>query len=314
MRLYFAGTPEIAVPTLQTLAATGRVVGVLTNPDRPAGRGRHREASPVKAAAERLDLPVHQPEKLDASYRELVQALEPDLLVVVAFGRIFRPAFLDLFPAGGINLHPSALPRWRGPSPLSAAIRHGDDATAWTVQRLALEMDSGDILLQQTVPLNGTETTGSLTERAAREGAELVLQAVEGLEAGTLEGRPQDHQAATFCRLLKREDGLVDWKTDVGDIDRLIRSCDPWPRAYTWLGDRRLSLLEAVPAGDGDADPAAAPGTVLGMDKKKGILVQTGGGALAVRRLQLQAKKALDFRSFLNGMPDLPGCILGEAP
>jgi methionyl-tRNA formyltransferase len=260
---------------------------------------------------------VLQPERLGAAAREDTARLHPEILVVVAYGRIFGPKFLSLFPRGGINLHPSLLPRWRGPSPIPAAILSGDEVTGITVQRLAERMDAGDILIQVPMPLSGTETTASLTLHAADRGAELVLEALSGIERGTLAGVPQNEADASYCRLITKADGLVRWQDSAVTIERMIRAYDPWPRARTVWNGTGLSLLsggvytgEPMPRADGRPG-TPEPGEVLGIDTREGILVQTGNGILAVRELQLQAKKALEWRAFLNGVRDFIGTVLG---
>ena len=190
MRLLFAGTPEIALPALEALHGEGYIQAVLTAPDAPRGRGRKPAASPVKERALELGLPVLSPERLGRAVRDEIGEFQPDLLAVVAYGRIFGPRFLALFPGGGINLHPSILPRHRGPAPLPATILAGDSEWGLTVQRIALEMDAGDILIQQRYPVTGDETTALLTGESAARGATAMLAAVRGLEKGTLERNP----------------------------------------------------------------------------------------------------------------------------
>lgn len=312
MRILFAGTPEIAVPSLRLLVEKHQVVGVLTNPDRPGKRGRTLLPSPVKEEALKHDLPVLQPLKLDADFLEEVKALKADLLVCVAFGKIFRKEFLDLFPLGGINLHPSALPEYRGASPLSAAIADGLKKTAISIQQLALKMDSGDILLQEALDIDPRETTGSLTDKAGSLGAPLLLQVVDKLEAGTIEARPQNEADATFCTLLEKDDGLIDWNLSAVEIDRLIRACSPWPGAFTQWDGQTLFIREAAPYEGTRFQISGKPGLVLGVDKGHGILVETKEGILAVTRLQLQSRKNLDYLSFLNGNRGFENTQLGE--
>jgi len=313
MRLIFAGTPEIAVPSLKALAAHHEVVGVLTNPDTMQGRGKKIQFSPVKEAALDLGLEVLQPEKLkNLDYDEILHR-GAEILICIAYGKIFPQSFLDLFPRGGINLHPSRLPDLRGPSPLNSLILRGDRESAVTVQTLAREMDSGDILLQIPLLLEERETTDSLTQRVADLGGEYLLEVLKSMDEGTLNPRPQDHDKATFCRLIGKNDGKIDWSRDAAAIDRLIRAYTPWPRGFTFYGGLRLNILEAEPySGNPDNGADQAPGTVAGLDNKAGILVQTGEGLLAVTRLQLQSKKALDYKSFLNGTKNFIGSVLGE--
>jgi methionyl-tRNA formyltransferase len=332
MRILFAGSPEIAVPALESLAGPDLeeegvfLAGVLTNPDTPKGRRGVPEPTGVGAAAEVLaetlaargkPPPVQlKPPRLDSRARDAAAALTPDLLGSFAYGRIFGPKFLALFPQGGINIHPSLLPKYRGAAPIPAAILGRDRETGITIQRLALEMDAGDILAQECFPLTGRETTGTLSETVAHKGAAMLPEVIRGLLRGTLEGRPQNNGEATYCGLITREEGLLDWTGTSADIDARIRAFTPWPLCRTRPWDRDLYILEGeplaaaepgvVPSGGG-----AVPGTVLGIDKGRGILIQTGDGVFAARRLQYPAKKALEWRAFLNGVRDFIGSRLG---
>jgi methionyl-tRNA formyltransferase len=334
LRILFAGSPEIAVPALETLIAADledvcTVAGVLTNPDTPRGRHGTPESTEVGAAAHRLSaalrergkpaIGVLKPEKLDAGAREAVAALSPDLLVSFAYGRIFGPKFLNIFPRGGINIHPSLLPKYRGPTPIQAAILNRDTETGITIQRLALEMDAGDILAQKRFPLTGRETTLSLSETAAREGAALMAEIIRKLHADEIEGIPQIHAGAVYCRLIGKEDGRIDWTAPAVEIDARIRAFTPWPLSLTRHGEACLYILEGCPwegpeGGSGAAVPAKngaeQPGTVLGIDKVRGILIKTGNGVYAAEKLQYRTKKALDWRSFLNGAPGFIGSRL----
>jgi len=314
MRILFAGTPALAVPSLRVAALSHEVVGVLTAPDRPTGRGRATAAPPAAAAASQLGLPLLQPAVLDADALGRVRELAPDLLVVAAYGRIFRSAFLSIFPLGGINIHPSLLPLHRGPSPIPAAILGGDAETGVTVQRLALKFDTGDILAQSRHPLRGNETTATLTDELAREGAELLAGVLAEMAAGRPPGpRAQRDELASYCRPLRKEDGLVDWSEPAVRIERKVRAYDPWPRAATRLAGETLLVLKShVHPGTLGFDPArGAPGDVLAADTEHGLLIRTGDGILAVERLQLQFKKPLDWRSFVNGHPAILSVRLG---
>jgi methionyl-tRNA formyltransferase len=333
MRILFAGSPAIAIPALeavfgltrggeQTTAVRGQfeLAGLLTNPDSPRGRRGTPEPTELAAAAARLSaqagalpvIPVLKPEKLDGAARELTAALRPDLLVSFAYGRIFGPKFLALFPLGGINIHPSLLPKYRGAAPIPVAILNRDRETGLTIQRLAPEMDSGDILAQERVPLTGRETTGELSEIMARKAAMLLPAVVTGIAGGTLRPRPQNHGEASYCALIAREEGLIDWSKSALEIDARIRAFDPWPLCRTTHGGQQLCILRAEPVdAAGAVDAAAPPGRVLGIDERRGILIQTGAGTLAVTVLQYQAKKALEWRAFLNGARDFIGSRLG---
>ncbi|MDR3172681.1 MAG: methionyl-tRNA formyltransferase [Treponema sp.] len=334
MRIIFAGSPAIAIPALEALAdlalegpglppsassAGGfELAGILSNPDSP--RGRHGKPEPTELAAAAAALGprfgeaglrppvIMKPERLGGEARGEIEALGPDILVSFAYGKIFGPKFLALFPLGGINIHPSLLPAYRGPTPIPQAILNRDRETGISIQRLALEMDSGDILIQEAFPLGDTETTASLSEEMARRAAILIPRALRGIASGTLEGRPQDNEKASYCRLLSRGDGRINWGRGAFDIEAQIRAYSPWPLSWTLDGDQCLYILRAS-AGPGGKE--AAPGTVLGIDREQGILVQTGEGTLAVSVLQYGAKKALDWKAFLNGARGFIGRRLG---
>jgi methionyl-tRNA formyltransferase len=335
VRVLYAGSPAIAVPALEALAELALepdsggvgIAGVLTNPDSPRGRRGSPEPTDVGAAAEALSrrfaargfppLPLIKPESLKSEARELTVALQPDLLVSFAYGRIFGPRFLALFPLGGINIHPSLLPRYRGPTPIPQAILNGDRETGITIQRLAPEMDSGDILVQEQVSLTGRETTGTLSALMARRAAELLPGLLRRLAAGRAEARPQGRRDASYCSLIAKEDGLIDWNGSAAEIDARIRAYNPWPLSWTYHGKERLYILEAELYGEGEPDGSAgipSPGLVLGIDKRRGVLVQTGSGILVLKALQYQAKKALEWRAFLNGARNFIGASLGAAP
>jgi len=308
MRIIFAGTPDIAVPSLKALSENFDVCAVLTNPDRATGRGKKIVLSPVKEAALELGIEILQPEKLDDSFLQVIKDLKPDLLAVIAFGRIFRKNLLDLFPYGAINLHPSLLPIYRGPSPLNEAIKNGDEKTGISVQKMALKMDSGDILLQPELILDGSETTGSLTEKVSLLGAPLMVEAVNILKKDINAGTPQDDSKATFCKMIEKSDGVLNWKDTSDDIERKIRAFSPWPGTYTYYGEKKLNILEAD-IYDGEIDDSQ-PGKVLSLEKKSGIIIKTGDSAIAVKRLQLQSKKPMDYKSFINGNRDFVGSLL----
>ncbi len=314
MRILFAGTPALAVPSLRVAALSYDVVGVLTAPDKPAGRGKVSVAPPAAVAARELGLTLLQPATLDVDALGRVRELAPDILVVAAYGRIFREAFLSLFPFGGINIHPSLLPRHRGATPIPAAILNGDAQTGVTIQRLALKFDTGDILAQSRHALRGDETTGTLTEALAQEGAALLAAVLADIAAGRLPTpRAQNEAEATYCRPLKKEQGIVDWGEPAVVIERKIRAFDPWPRASTRLAGETLLLLKSHVHPDTLASDAArgAPGEVLAADREHGLLVRTGRGILAVERLQLQFKKPHDWRTFVNGHPGIVRARLG---
>ncbi len=312
MRILFAGSPYIAVPSLQSIASQFTVAGVLTAPDKISGRGRRLTPPAVKIAAEELGLSILQPARVNEEARNTILKLKPDLLVVFAYGRIFGPKFLNIFPMGGINMHPSALPQFRGPSPLTAAILAGNDETALTVQRLALKLDSGDILRQTPLRLSPSETTGSLEEKVARQAGDELLTVLKSIQSSTVEGYAQNHESATYCHLVTRDSGRIDWKQNAVDIERMVRAYYPWPKARTKFADRSLAILESNVVIAGGRDDSPIPGTVLSVDKSHGILVQTGNGILGVTRLQAESRKPMGFEAFLNGVRNKTGMLWGD--
>jgi methionyl-tRNA formyltransferase len=317
----FAGSPAIAVPALRALAALEdagvcRLAGVLTNPDAAKGRGGKSAPTETAVAAFGLDPrpPILKFERLDGTAREAVATLKPDLLVSFAYGKIFGPKFLALFPLGGVNVHPSLLPRWRGASPIQAAVLHGDAETGVCVQRLTAKMDCGEILARERFPLSERETTLSLSTVAAEKGAALLAEVIRRAAAdGKLPaGEAQDEAAASCSALITREMGRIDWNVSAVEIDRKIRAFTPWPPCVSRFSGADLYLLEGRPLSDatGGGDAAALPGTVLGTDRQRGILIQTGSGVFAAEKLQFPARKALDWRSFLNGTRNFIGSRL----
>jgi methionyl-tRNA formyltransferase len=244
--------------------------------------------------------------------RDAVRALKPDLMAVFAYSKIFGPKFLSLFGEGAVNIHPSLLPKYRGPAPIPAAILAGETQTGVTAQYLGLKMDSGDILLQKELCLKENENAGEVESRVAPLGAELLVQAVSLIESGKVRPVPQDEASATYCPMLAKEDGRIDWNQSAVQISRQVRAYTPWPLAYTSFNDQKLSILRArapeLDAGEYAKDP---PGKVVGIDKAIGILIKTNQGILSVEELQLQSRKALGWKAFLNGTPDFTGSVLG---
>lgn len=313
IRVLYAGSPAASAKTLGLMAESAAVsgyeiAGVLTNP--PSAQGRHKELIPTAVAdfAAAAGIPVFCPEHLDASCREQIAGVKPDILVCFAYGHIFGPKFMSLFRYGGMNLHPSLLPRYRGCTPVNAAILNMDGETAVTVQKVAQGMDEGNILAQEIISLNGTETAGSLLDYSAVHGAGLLTGLLADLaRTGTLpDGRPQEGDPS-YTAVITKENGRIDWTHTATEIDAQIRAYTPEPGCWTTENGVPLRILVAAPA-DGAAD--AAPGTVVSFDKKQGILVATGSGLLAVKMLQRQAKKAMDAASFMNGAREFAGTRL----
>ena len=322
MRILFAGSPMIAVPSLRVLSELemkGKgifLAGVLTNPDSKRGRSGRKEATDLSIAALELDrirkekdlvpIPQLKPEKLDAAARREVAALEADILVSFAYGSIFGPRFLALFPQGGINVHPSLLPKYRGASPIPAVILGREKETGICIQKLAAELDAGDILAEDRFTLSGRETTASLGEITGLRAARLLESLLLECDSVFSSGRPQKN-GATYCSEIKKEAGVIDWNRSAAEIDAQIRAYTPWPLSFTRCGTDTLIILEAEPF---EETPKKVPGTVLGTDER-GILIQTGDGILAVTRLQWRTKKALDWKVFCNGARGFIGSQLG---
>ena len=326
MRVLFAGSPAIAVPAFNSLRNMEGIelAGVLTNPDTPRGRSGVPQPTDVGDAAAVLyadkneKIPLLKPEKLDASVREQVSALKTDLLISFAYGKIFGPKFLALFPLGGINIHPSLLPKYRGPTPVQAAILNRDSVTGITVQWLSEKMDCGGVIMQEKFQLTGKETAETLSETMSLKAAAMLPEAMKKIAAGNAEGTPQEllleNGGVSYCSLISKNDGNIDWTRSAAEIEAKIRGFTPWPLCRSFHNGRELIILKADmfngSAPGKPQDQAVMPGYVLGTDNNYGILIQTGEGILAVSQLQYQAKKALFWRDFLNGARDFTGSQL----
>ncbi len=307
-RIVFMGTPSFAVPILRALADHHQVVGVVTQPDRRAGRGRRLTVSPVKEAALALGLPLFQPPTLrTAEAAQRLAAWQPAVIVVAAFGQILRPPLLSLPPHGCLNVHASLLPRWRGASPVAAAILAGETVTGVSLMLMDEGMDTGPILARRSCPIAPDDTTGALTGRLAEMGAQLLIETLPRWLAGGIRPRPQDDDRATYCRLLKKEDGRLDWTRPAAYLERQVRACDPWPGAFTTWQGRRLKVLRARARPEVPAD--GPPGRVL--DLSPGLGVSTGQGVLELIEVQLAGKKPLPAGTFARGQKGLLGSRLG---
>lgn len=309
IRVVFLGTPDFAVPALLALhdSPATAVSLVVTQPDRPAGRGRRLTPSAVKAASLARGLPVFQPERVRGPEAlDRLRAADADLFVIAAYGQLLRPAILDIPRRGTLNVHPSLLPRHRGPSPIAAAILAGDEQTGMTIMLTDRGMDTGPILAQEAIPLRRAETTASLTPRLAELGADLLLRTIPGWVAGTVAPRPQDEAAATASRLFAKADGALDWSLPALELERRVRALNPWPRAFTLLGGRRLIVLLARAT---DRDLAGEPGTVAA-DDDRAPLVATGRGALRLDLVQPEGGREVAGRQYLTNTPALLGARL----
>lgn len=307
-RVVFFGTPEFAVPILQGLIdGPDDVVGVVCQPDRPAGRGQKLQAPPVKQLAEACGIHVAQPVKLRTDeFPAQLAAWRPDLAIVAAYGRILPSRVLATPHLGCINVHASLLPAYRGAAPIQWAILNGDDETGITIMRMNERMDEGDVLLQQATPIGADETYGALQSRLALLGAAALMTALEQLNAGALVATPQDHGRATLAPMIRKEQGAIDWRRPAVELARQVRGFNPWPSAYTTLRGKLLKIhIAQAEAGVG------APGAVVAIDDR--IRVGSGDGVLAIEMLQAEGRKPLPARDFARGGGVAVGERLGAA-
>lgn len=298
MKLTFFGTPDFAVPALETLLQSRHeVAAVVTQPDRPKGRGRRTIASPVKQLASKHNLDVLQPEK--ASTNEFVKKMRtiaPDLIVVVAYGEILKPEVLQIPQRGAVNLHASLLPRYRGSSPIQAAILNGDDLTGVTTILMDEGMDTGDVLGQAEVSIDENDTAGTLHDKLARVGAEMLLETVDRIDSGNADPMPQNHRLATYTKKIAKEDGLIDWNTTTETLHNFVRAMNPWPVAHVREGGLRV-LMTSIPR---EKRQPVEPGTVVRADED-GLLVATLDGAIRIEQLQVAGGKPMSAAEFLRG-------------
>jgi len=309
MNLVFCGTPAFAVPTLEKLAEAGFPVrAVVTQPDRPRGRGMEVEASPVKQKAVELRLQIIQPEKIknNDQFRDQIIGLNPDAIIVVGYGRIIPQWMIDLPPLGNINLHASLLPKYRGAAPIQWAIASGESTTGVTTMRIDAGLDTGDILLQKEVPIKEDDTALTLGPRLASMGADLMIDTLQGLQAGTLQPHPQDHANATLAPILKKDDGRIDFHRSAEDIYNRLRGFQPWPGAFTTFRNKNLNVWKAKPA-----PRTIAEGELLVEDDA--LLAGCGqSSSLALIELQPEGKKRMSAHDFIQGYRPQNGEHLGK--
>lgn len=308
MLAVFMGTPPFAVATLDALVRHGDEVAlVITQPDRPAGRGRKLTASAVKQRAFELGLPVYQPEKVRAPEAlERLREIAPEIIVVVGYGQIIPQAIIDLPRHGIVNVHSSLLPKYRGAAPMNWAIANGETTTGVTTMRIEKRLDAGDMLLKRETAIGPAETAPELAERLAPIGAGLLLETIEGLAAGTITPEKQDEAEATYAPILKREDGWIDWQRPAAEIFNRIRGFDPWPGAYTSFRGKRLHVRRARPL----SGVTLPPGTI---STQQGLRAGCGGGtALHFDALQLEGKQRISADDFARGYHPAEGEVLGE--
>jgi len=313
MKIIFAGTPEFAALALKALlAAQQQVVLVLTQPDRPAGRGMKSAASPVKQLAMRHGIEVAQPHTLkDGQIQEFLRKYGADVMVVAAYGLILPQAVLDIPRLGAINIHASLLPRWRGAAPIQRALLAGDRETGVCIMRMDVGLDTGPVLLREALPIKADDTAQTLHDRLAALGARLIVQTMDGLERGVLTPRPQEANGITYAHKLDKAEARINWAEPAAAIDRQIRAFSPFPGAHSLLGAAELKIWSATldPA-TRFAIPDALPGEVLAVGND-GMKVACGGGALNVLQLQRPGGKRLPVADFLRGFAVAPGDRFG---
>ncbi len=298
-KIMFMGTPEFAVPSLELLVQSGlNLIAVITQPDRPKGRGRRQEPPPVKLVAEKHGIPVYQPERVrDESFLGAFRQMAPDMVILVAFGQILPGEIIHYPRLGCVNLHPSLLPKYRGAAPINWALIHGETVTGVSIIEMCEKVDAGKILLQRTTPIGPEEAFGELHERLSREGARLLLEAVRGIFSGSITGKAQDESRATYAPRFKKEDTRLDWNRDFVKIVNCIRGLSPVPAAYTCLDKKQLKIFAAA----GEEGPVAEPaGTVLPATER-GLPVAARNGHVYLGEVQMEGRKRMPIREFLKG-------------
>jgi methionyl-tRNA formyltransferase len=307
LRVVFFGTPAFAVPTLQALHASRHpVVGVVTQPDRARGRGQLSQPGPVKQLAEQLELPVLQPARLrDDGFLESLRALDADLGVVAAYGKILTDAVLSIPKQGLINVHASLLPRYRGAAPIHRAVMAGETTTGVTIMRVVTALDAGPMISMVTRPIGESETSLEVEHDLARLGADALVEALDALGAGQASETQQDESQATYAHKIEKADGIIDWTRSAREIHNQIRGLHPWPHAYTDLQGERVILLRSE-VEQGAPSSQAEPGTVLEARSDR-FIAQTGDGVLRVLMAQREGRRPLATREFLAGWPVEPG-------
>lgn len=316
MKIVYMGTPDFATRPLRGLAEAGHeIAAVFTQPDRQKGRGKKFTFSDVKEAALEMGLEgcIYQPEKLrEAENVEILKQINPDVIVVAAYGQILSEDVLNIPKYGCVNIHASLLPKYRGASPVEAAIMNGDEKTGVTIMYMAKGLDTGDMISAAEVEIAADDTTESLTEKLSVAGAEAIVDALKNIEDGTSVRTPQNDEESSYCGKLDKEMGRINFSEDSVKIERLIRALYPWPCTYTEMGGKGLKIIsaEVVPVPEDGAAAAAEPGTVINVTKKN-FTVKCGSGALTIKSLQPEGKKVMDCVAFLNGYKVSVGEKLG---
>ncbi|MEK6600085.1 MAG: methionyl-tRNA formyltransferase [Deltaproteobacteria bacterium] len=306
LRIVFMGTPEFAVPSLRALIGIGEnVIAIVTQPDKPRGRGKKLTPPPVREAALKHNIPVFQPEKIkDETFITAIRNFSPDVIAVVAYGKILPKTILDIPPKGCINVHASLLPKYRGAAPINWAIINGEKETGITTMLLDEGMDTGDMLLTEKVEIRDDDTASSLYDRLKYIGADLLIKTIKGIKSETIRPIPQDDSQATYAPMLKKEDGRIDWTMKAEEIKNLIRGSNPWPGAYTRWDGKQIKIFKA----EVEAGVKEEPGTVINISTE-GIFVATGKGILLIKELQPENKNRMTASEFIKGYRIVKGQI-----
>lgn len=314
-KVVFMGTPDFAVPSLQALidSEAADVVGVVTQPDRPAGRGNKLKPPPVKVAAEAAGIPVFQPKSLKKfEAAQPIRDWAPDLIVVTAFGQILRSHVLDFPRLGCLNVHASLLPRWRGAAPIQAAILHGDKQTGVTLMQMDVGLDTGDMLFVEAFDLDPAETASTLHDKLAQQGYEMLAKHLPAILAGEINPQKQDDELATYAPKIEKTDGKIDWAQSAVEIERRFRAMTPWPGSFTSWNGKNLRIHALSMLDDSNRSGASGKaGTIVRTEA--GIGVETSDSILILDTIQLEGKKRTSSADFVNGRPEFVGSILGEA-
>lgn len=297
--IIFMGTPDFAVPCLDKLHQNYNVTAVITQPDRPKGRGQHLAKSPVKVYAEEHNLPVYQPEKIKtAEFTEKLRQMQPDLIIVVAFGQILSQEILDIPKFGCINVHASLLPRWRGAAPIHWSIIGGDTETGVTTMYMDAGLDTGDMILKAKTVITPEMTTAQLHDALMMQGADLLIETIQSIENGTVSREKQDDSLSCYAKMLNNDNCRIDWKKSAQEVHNLVRGLNSWPIAYTTLNGKKFKIWQTKIV---DADTTGkTPGQIIDLTKK-GIIVATGNGAIELLQIQLPNKAKMPASSYING-------------
>ena len=313
MKVVYMGTPDFAVPPLEALVKSGyEVTAVVTQPDKPKGRGKTLMPTPVKEEAMKHEIPVYQPLKVrDPEFVEILEKLTPDIIVVAAFGQIIPKKILDMPKYGCINIHASLLPKYRGAAPIQQAVIDGEKESGVTIMRMGVGLDTGDMISRVTVPIEKEETGGSLFDKLAQAGAELLTETLPSIENGTAVYEKQPEESPTpYAAMITKKMGLIDFSKSAEELERLVRGLNPWPSAYTFLDGKTLKVWKSTVEKSEDGGKAV-PGTIVSVDKA-GIHVSCGKDVLVLREVQLEGKKRMGTDAFLRGYQVTEGTILTD--